>query len=99
MTDLTTIITQLEQQKSAIEKALSALREVAGVGVTGGAAPAKRRGRPKKSAPAVKKRASGMTAEGRRRVSEAQKARWAAKKAASASKPAVKKRAVKKTVE
>ena len=64
------IINQLERQKTAIERALTALR-----GIEGTPAPA-----PPASAPAVLK--GGMTPAGRRRLSAAMKKRWAAKKAA-----------------
>lgn len=67
------IIDSLERQKSAIDNALEALR---GIEVNGGvpAQPATR---------AVAKRKGGMTPEGRRRLAEAMKRRWAAKRAAS----------------
>jgi hypothetical protein len=70
MTDgFASIIDQLERQKAAIERALAALREVEG---TATAAPASRE-------PATR----NATSSGRRnRRSEAQKKRWAAKKAA-----------------
>jgi hypothetical protein len=83
---LAEIIKQLEQQGRAIERALAALREVGesgGAGSSTSAAPAgsgKRRGRPRKG--------SGMTPEGRRRLSEALKARWAARRAGSDGAPA-----------
>ncbi|MEP6716567.1 MAG: hypothetical protein ABJC09_13435 [Terriglobia bacterium] len=89
------IIKRLEQQKAAIDRALSALRAVDGVSESGGgsaapdAAPVKRRGR----------RKGGMTTEGRKRLSEALKARWAAKRAepsAPAAAKKAKKRASKK---
>jgi hypothetical protein len=76
---LSDVIKKLEEQKAAIEKALSALRDLDGP-AAGAAAPA-RRGRPPK-------RKGGMTPAGRRRLSEALKARWAAQKAGSAAKPA-----------
>ena len=76
---LSEVIRKLEGQKAAIEKALSALHELDG-SAAGVAVPA-RRGRPAK-------RKGGMTAEGRRRLSEALKARWAAKKAGTAASPA-----------
>jgi hypothetical protein len=71
---LNEVIQKLEQQRTAIERALSALREVGGVEgntgtSTGRAGAAKRKG--------------GMTPEGRRRLSEALKKRWAAKRAGS----------------
>jgi tRNA G18 (ribose-2'-O)-methylase SpoU len=75
------VIKGLEKQKTAIERALAALREVDGTAVESAplaAAPA-RRGRPK--------RKGGMTAEGRKRLSEALKKRWAVKRAASQVKP------------
>ena len=84
---LNEVIKKLEQQRIGIERALAALREIEGPGPeTGAAAPAPR-GRRKG------KRKGGMTLEGRRRLSEALKARWAAKKAGSAAAaPAKKKR-------
>jgi hypothetical protein len=70
------IIDSLERQRTAIENALSALRgiEMAGEQTSTstpsrGRAPAKRKG--------------GMTPEGRRRLAEAMKRRWAAKRAGS----------------
>ena len=79
---LNEVIKKLEQQRIGIERALAALREIEGpVLGTGAPAPAAEsapRGRRKA------KRKGGMTPEGRRRLSEALKARWAAKKADSA---------------
>jgi hypothetical protein len=72
---LTSIITQLERQKTGIERALAALRTVEGIEAPATAAPAS-------SAPAARK--GGMTPAGRRRLSAALKKRWAAKKAAAA---------------
>ena len=71
---LNEVIEQLEQQRTAIERALSALREVGGVG--GSAAPSTGQA-------GAAKRKGGMTPEGRRRLSEALKKRWAAKRASS----------------
>src|SRR5579872_3474619 len=68
------IIARLEQQRTVIDRALTALREVEGIEAPTLAA----RG---SSAPAPRKR--GMTAAGRRRVSEALKKRWAAKRASA----------------
>jgi hypothetical protein len=81
------VIKGLEKQKTAIERALAALREVDGTAVesvplASAAAPA-RRGRPAK-------RKGGMTPEGRKRLSEALKKRWAVKRAASQVKPLAK---------
>ena len=78
MTDLRNIISELEQQKDAIERALAALREVSQTGAQAamaGTAAKKRPGRPPK-------KQSRMTEEGRRRLAESMKKRWAAKKAA-----------------
>ncbi len=71
---LNEIIRKLEEQGRAIERALSALREVE---IPTANAPAPR-GR-------QSKRKGGMTPEGRRRLSEALKARWAARRAGTAS--------------
>lgn len=77
MTDsLNKIIQQLERQKTAIERALTALREVEGIEAAGPASSS--------SGPAERK--GGMTPEGRKRLSAALKKRWAAaKKAAKAT--------------
>jgi hypothetical protein len=85
------VIKGLEKQKTAIERALAALKEVDGAPVESAplaAVPAVRRGRPK--------RKGGMTPEGRRRLSEALKKRWAVKRAASQVKPLAKAKAKKK---
>ena len=66
------IITQLEQQKAAIDKALAALRDVNGTG-----APTETKAA---EAPARK---GGMTPEGKERLVAALKKRWAAKKRAA----------------
>ena len=81
------IISKLEQQRSAIDRALTALREADGSESTAPAAAptAKRRGRPAK-------KKGGMTPEGRARLSEALRQRWAAKRAGSSAAPAKAKR-------
>jgi hypothetical protein len=97
------IITQLEQQKTAIERALVALREVDGMDTPASAAsraPAKRRGRPKKAAEATPvetlrtaaPRKPQFTPAGRQKLAEAMKQRWAAKRAAAAVKKAGRKK-------
>lgn len=82
------IISQLEKQRDAIDRALAALREV-----DGGSAPAPvaaKPAAPRKAAvqavekAAVKKRKGGMSPEGKERLIAALKARWAAKKASEA---------------
>jgi hypothetical protein len=81
-TGLNDIIRQLEQQGKAIERALSALREVGDTESASAPAaePAVARGRRK-----GKRKGGGMTPEGRKRLSEALRARWAAKRAGSAA--------------
>lgn len=69
MNDLQSIISQLEQQKAAIDKALAALREVSGETMARG---------PWKPKGTSKKAASG---DGRQRQIEAMRAYWATKKA------------------
>jgi hypothetical protein len=81
---LNEVIEKLEQQRTAIDRALAALREVGGVSVSAAAAPVVRRGRAK--------RKGGMTPEGRKRLSEALKKRWAVKRAASAVKSKAKRK-------
>lgn len=83
MTKITTLIAELEKNRTAIDRALSALREIEG----GAAVPAVRGvGRPPKSAsaaPAAPAAAAGpkkrrrLSAEGRARIAEAARARWA----------------------
>lgn len=101
MADVDNIISDLEQQRDAIERAIEALREIAGGGTD---APVKsnRPGRPRGSgsagvsaAPARTKRR--LSPEGRNRIVEALKKRWAAKRVAqkAATKKGTKK-AVKK---
>ena len=83
MNDLSKIISQLEEQKSAIDRALSALREIGGTRAGATGAPAgRKRGRRKKR---------HLSEEGRQRIIAATKKRWAAKRAADAA--AAKKRA------
>jgi hypothetical protein len=82
VTDIGKIITQLEVQKAAIERAISALRAVGASGRgKGSAAPGVKAGR----------RRSRLSPEGRRRIAEAARRRWAAKRAADANKKAAKK--------
>ena len=78
---LNEVIRKLEHQRIGIERALAALREIEGPGLeaTAPAVVSVPRGRRKA------KRKGGMTPEGRKRLSEALKARWAAKKAGSAA--------------
>src|SRR5580698_4564363 len=88
------IIASLEQQRVAIAKALEALKEVDSSVTVGAPAPptAKRRGpkpgpRAKKVAPVAKAapatRKGRISKEGREKLAEAMKRRWAAKRAAT----------------
>jgi hypothetical protein len=73
---LNDIIARLEEQKSAIERALSALRQIEGSGVQSGEEkpPARRK------VPTKRKRR--ITPEGRKRLAEAMTRRWAVKRTA-----------------
>jgi hypothetical protein len=97
------IITRLEKQKQAIDAALSALREVDATA----AAPeprvkrayTRRAVKGVKAAPAkakATKKSGGISEEGRKRLADAMKKRWAAKRAGSAVKKVARKKAVKK---
>jgi DNA-binding protein HU-beta len=100
------IMASLEKQRVAIEKALEALKEVDGsVTVAAPAQPtAKRRGRkpgpqakkaaPAKAAPATRK--GLISEEGRAKLAEAMKRRWAAKRAGAKATKAKAKKAAKK---
>ena len=73
MKDIDSIISDLEQQRSAIDRAISALREVTGTHTASsvtGAAP--------RDGAATKKRT--ITPAGRKRIAEAMRRRWAAKR-------------------
>ena len=76
MTDIGKMISQLEQQRGAIDRAISALREV-------------ERPRPTRSLPtdgtdANRPKKRRMSAAARRRIGEATRKRWADKRAAEA---------------
>ena len=95
MTDIARLIAKLEQQRGTIDKAISALRDIE---VPGPAAPkvaAAATAVKAAAAPAKKsKKKNRLSPEGRRKIAEAAKRYWAAKKAAQATqakKPAVKK--------
>ena len=92
MNQLENTISQLEKQRTAIEKALAALRELSGSGAA--AAAAKRPGRPPaaaKTAPAaapVKMRRRRLSAAGRKAIIAAAKKRWAEHRAAKSGESA-----------
>ena len=75
MNDVEKVISQLERQRSAIDRAISALREITGSPATG----------PVHGITQRKKR--HLSPEGRRRIIEATKRRWAAKRTAQAAAP------------
>jgi len=81
------IIAGLEQQKSAIERALSALRDIESPGPASAPAP--------KQTPSgvASKRRGGISAEGRRRLAEAMKRRWALKRTAVQAKKSARRKA------
>jgi len=81
------VIAQLERQRSAIERALSALRDI-NEGSDGKPHPdstSRKRGRPAKST-------GGITAEGRQRLAEAMRRRWAIKRTAAQAKRSARKK-------
>jgi len=89
MDALNDIISRLEKQKQAIEKALSALLEVGGTTPAAPVVPARRA----YTRRAAVKKAGGISEEGRKRLADAMKKRWALKRAGSAVKKGRKKAA------
>lgn len=81
MNDIAKAISQLERQRATIDNAIAALREVEALAPT---AHASSPGPSKLGKKTVKRR---MSAEGRKRISEAAKKRWAEKRAAEAAPP------------
>jgi hypothetical protein len=77
LNEIKNVIQQLEKHGSAIDRALSALREIGDQRSTDSAFSAIA-GRPKR-------RKYRMSAEGRRRIAEAARRRWAAKKEAASA--------------
>jgi hypothetical protein len=74
--DLDKILSELRSERDRIGKAISALMESIGATSSSNGSPV--RGRPREHG-------KGMTAAGRKRLSEAMKARWAARKSKSSS--------------
>jgi hypothetical protein len=72
--EIASIISQLERQRAAIDRAISALRDVEGVKQAQTASPGE--------ATTKKPKKRRMSAAGRRRIAEAAKKRWADKRAA-----------------
>lgn len=89
MNDIAKAISQLERQRATIDHAIAALREVEALAPTTQASPGP-------SKPDKKPAERRMSAEGRKRISEAAKKRWAEKRAAEAL-PAKKAPPTKKT--
>ena len=92
MNDIGQIISRLEHQRAAIDRAITALREIEGAGLTKGSVSARaatqtlRRSTNVKASPKAAKEASGkvgepkrgqLTAAGRKKLSIAAKKRWA----------------------
>jgi hypothetical protein len=75
--DLNAIVSELKSERDRIGKAIAALLE--GAGLSTAAKSVAKRGRPKG-------RTGGISAAGRKRLSEAMKARWAARKVKPAAK-------------
>lgn len=73
---LNDVIARLEDQKRAIERALSALRQIEGAGVHSGEE------KPLAPRKLPTKRKRRITPDGRKRLAEAMKRRWAAKRTA-----------------
>jgi hypothetical protein len=89
--DIAKAISALEHQRATIDHAIAALREVEALAPP----PNGRSSEPSKPGrKSVKRR---MSAEGRKRISEAAKKRWAEKKAAEAAPPRKKRPSTKKT--
>lgn len=89
MTDVASIISELEQQRSAIDRAIAALREIGGT-TNQAVMPAAAKSTGKKRQ---------MSAQGRRNIAEATRKRWALRReaeAAAAASPATKKSARKR---
>jgi hypothetical protein len=78
------IVVRLEQQRDAIDRALSALRDVEDAAAPSAPAAPVSAG-PVEQRPAKKKRKGRLSPEGRARLIAALKKRWAAKKAAEAA--------------
>jgi hypothetical protein len=88
VTEIGKIISQLEHQRASIERAIAALREIDSPSEAEALTP-----------PAASKKATGkrqISPEGRKRIAEATRQRWAAKKAAAVSETSSEKVSVRK---
>jgi fructoselysine-6-P-deglycase FrlB-like protein len=88
--DVTRILSEIDAEISRLQQARAALVAIGGSGAV--AATAKRRGRPKGSTNAAKavatktaapKRKRNLTPEGRKRIADAMKKRWAERRKAT----------------
>jgi hypothetical protein len=79
--DLTKIITELKSERDRIGRAISALLDDAKAAVVGATTTRKA------AAPASTRRGKGLTAAGRKRLSEAMKRRWADRRGKGSSAP------------
>lgn len=79
--DVSKILSEIDAEIARLQQARAALAAINGVTV---AAPAKRRGRPKGSTntPKAAKKKRVLSPEGRKRIQEAMKRRWANRKKA-----------------
>ena len=84
--DVRRILSEIDAEIARLQQARSALTGIAGSGTV-----APRRGRPKGSVNKTKKRKRNLTPEGRKRIAEAMKRRWAERRAASSGKGGSKK--------
>ena len=86
MNDIERVISRLESQRASIDKALAALRDLdaAKPAAAAGAVAAPKPG----EKPKVKRKKSRLSPEGRQRIIDAAKKRWAEKNAADAAKGA-----------
>lgn len=84
--DVTKIVSEIDAEIARLQQARAALVAIGGSGAVA-AGSGKRRGRPKGSTNAAKsaatpKKKRNLTPEGRKRIQEAMKRRWAARSAA-----------------
>ena len=88
--DVTQILSEIDAEIARLQQARAAL---VAIGSSGTVAPQKRRGRPKGStnaASAPAKRTRNLSPEGRKRIQEAMKRRWAERRKTSSKKEASK---------
>jgi hypothetical protein len=84
--DVRRILSEIDAEIARLQQARSALTGIAGSGTV-----APRRGRPKGSVNKTKKRKRNLSPEGRKRIADAMKRRWAERRAANSGKGGSKK--------